>query len=131
MTAADFRTVYPQFTAALFTDAQVTYWLAFAARQMDAERWGELYDDGIGLFAAHNLTLEAAAAKAADGSGGLDAAQGGVVSESKTIGGISKSETRGGNAATASVNAGHWNATVYGQRWWNLAQLVGAGGLHV
>ena len=63
----------------------------------------------------------------------MDAAAGPVTSQTKTVGSVSKSESRGGAAASgsANVNAGHWNDTVYGKQWWQLAMIIGAGAAHV
>lgn len=133
MDATGFREAFPQFTAELFPDGRVRFWLTLAGKTMDKERWDDLYEEGVGLYVAHHLTLEAAAGKAKDGTGGMDAAAGPVTSQTKTVGSVSKSESRGGAAASgsANLNAGHWNDTTYGKMWWQLAQIVGAGGLHV
>jgi hypothetical protein len=61
----------------------------------------------------------------------LDAAGGGIISESKTVGGVSKSTGRAGAAATGDVNAGQYNDTSYGKQFWSLAMSVGAGGMVV
>ena len=102
ISVAGFRDSFPQFTEALFPDGRVAFYLSLAG-------------------------------KAADGTGGMDAAAGPVTSQTKTVGSVSKSESRGGAAASgsANVNAGHWNDTVYGKQWWQLAMIVGAGAAHV
>ena len=71
--------------------------------------------------------------KAADGTGGMDAAAGPVTSQTKTVGSVSKSESRGARPRpeAPTVNAGHWNDTVYGKQWWQLAMIIGAGAAHV
>lgn len=131
MTAAEFRAL----TGAAFADQErfpdetVAAWLAIAAQRCPAARWGGLRPQGIAFLAAHHLTLIAAAGKSADGTGGLDAAAGGLVSESKSIGGVSKSITRGGGATTADPRAGEYNATSWGQHYWSLAATIGAGGV--
>lgn len=111
-----------------FPDETVTAWLTFAAQRCPAARWGGLRPHGIAFLAAHHLTLVAAAGKAADGTGGLDAAAGGVVSQSRTVGAVSASIARAGAAATADPRAGEHNATSWGQQYWSLASAVGAGG---
>lgn len=132
-TVETFRESYPVFTAELFADARVAFWLTVAGMQLDAERWQELYVHGCCLYVAHQLTLEAAAGKAIDGSGGMEAAAGPATAESKAVGSVSHSITKGGAAASgaASINAGHYNLTVYGQQYWQLVQMIGAGGLHI
>lgn len=132
MTPDDFRAVMTAFADLVkFPDAQVAFWLASAEAQVPEKRWGAWRDMGVMFLAAHRLTLAAAAAKATDGTGGMDAAGGGIISESKTVGGISKSISRAGAAATADANAGQYNDTSYGKQYWSLAMSVGAGGLVV
>lgn len=131
LTVQGFRESFPQFTEALFPDGRVHFYLTLAGKSMSVERWDDLLPEGMGLFAAHHLTLEREASKSKDGSGGFSAAAGPVVSTSKTVGGVSKSENRAGPAATANPAAGHWQTTIYGQQYWQLAQLIGAGGVQV
>ena len=130
-TVQEFRESFPQFTVELFPDGRVLFALALAEKQLSAERWGDWWADGCCLHAAHHLTLERAATKSQDGTGGMDAAAGPVVSVSKSVGGVSKSESRAGAAATGNIGAGHWNDTIYGKQYWQMAQLVGAGGVVV
>lgn len=132
-TVNEFRESFPVFTLELFPDARVAFWLALAGKQLDPVRWDGLFAPGVCLYVAHQLTLEATAGKQADGSGGMDAAAGPVTAESKTVGSVSHSISRGGAAAAgaANLNAGHWNLTIYGQQYWQLVQMVGAGGLHI
>lgn len=135
MTVAEFRDAFPQFVEDLFPDARVQFYLTLAGQRLDACRWDTLLEHGTALFTAHCLTLERAASKSTDGTGGMDAAAGPVIagSESKTVGGVSKSvsETRAGAAATGYVAGGHWNDTVYGKQFYELMMLVGAGGVVV
>lgn len=130
-TVQEFRNAFPQFTEELFAEGRVTFYLGLATKQLSQERWDDMWQEGCFLHAAHHLTLERAAVKVADGTGGMDAAAGAVVATSKSVGGVSKSESRAGAAATGNVSAGHWNDTIYGKQYWQLAQLVGAGGLVV
>lgn len=128
LTVQEFREAFPQFTDELFPDGRVRFYLTLAGKSLSAERWDDLLPEGMGLFAAHYLTLEREAAKSKDGTGGIAAAAGAVISSSKTVGGVSKSEGRAGTVATANLNAGHWNDTIYGKQYWQMVQLVGAGG---
>jgi hypothetical protein len=128
MTVAEFRAAFPQFTEELFPDARVSFYLILARKRLSPERWDDLLEEGTGLFTAHYLTLERAASAGADGTGGIDAAAGPVISITKTVGGVSKSETRAGAAATGYISAGQWNDTIYGKQFYELALLVGAGG---
>lgn len=131
LTVQGFRDSFPQFSEELYPVARVDFYLRLAGKQLDKERWSDWWIDGCYLHAAHNLTLEREAGKSADGTGGINAAAGAVVSSSKTVGGVSKSESRAGAAATGNPAAGRWNLTIYGQQYWDMAQLVGAGGLQI
>lgn len=133
MTVEQFRESFPQFSVDLVPDMRVQFFLTLAGRLLPAGRWGELWEDGVALYVAHNLTLELEATKSADGTGGINAAAGPVTSETKTVGSMSHSQTRAGAAAQGSalLNAGQYNSTIYGQQFWQLAQVVGAGGFVV
>lgn len=80
ISVAGFRDSFPQFTEALFPDGRVAFYLSLAGKAMSEEKWEDLYEEGVCLYAAHHLTLEAAAMKAGDGTGGMDAAAGPVTS---------------------------------------------------
>ncbi len=130
MDVAGFREAYPAFTAELHPDVRVAFHLRVAGLRLSPERWDDLLEDGTGLFVAHYLTLEAKANQAKDGTGGMDAAAGTLASESKTVGPVSKSKSYN-NAATAKPGEGHWNATIYGQQFRDLANIVGMGGIQL
>ena len=66
ISVAGFRDSFPQFTEALFPDGRVAFYLSLAGKAMSEEKWEDLYEEGVCLYAAHHLTLEAAAMKAAD-----------------------------------------------------------------
>lgn len=133
MDIAGIREAFPQFTEKVAPDGRIAFHLRMAGKLLPPERWGDLLDEGIGLYVAHKLTLELEAGKAKDGTGGLDAASGAITGETKTVGGMSYSVTRGGaaSAGTALLNGGAWNATIYGQEFLQLARIVGAGGMVV
>ena len=130
MDIAAFRASFPQFTAELVPDARVQLHLT-VGKLLPATRWDDLLEQGLGLYVAHQLTLELEALKAQDGTGGIDAAAGPVTAETKTVGSMSHAVTRAGASGQGSalVNAGQYNLTVYGQQLWQLMQIVGAGGL--
>ena len=126
ITAQTFREAFPQFTPDAFSDSQIEFWLNLCTRQMAKDRWGELYQNGLLLLLAHNLTLQKAASTSP--TGGMDAAAGPVIAKSMSAGGVSLSENKAGTTATANLNAGHFNDTIYGKQYWQLAQMIGAGG---
>lgn len=122
---------FPQFTEDIAPDARVNFHLAVAGKLLPADRWGDLLDEGTGLYTAHRLTLELLAMKARDGTGGADAAAGPVTGETRIVGGVSHAVTRAGatGQGTALADAGQYNATVYGQQFLQLVNIVGAGGM--
>jgi hypothetical protein len=130
MDVAGFRAAYPAFTQELHPDTRVAFHLRVAGMRLSPERWDAMLDDGTGLFVAHYLTLEARANQAKNGTGGMDAAAGTLASESKTVGPVSKSRAYT-SAATAKPGEGHWNATIYGQQFRELANIVGMGGVQL
>lgn len=136
---AGFRANFPAFVnVTTFPSDSVNFWLSVAALMLPITRWGasavapapaggpitSMLDLGMMLFAAHNLILEAQAAKAAAGSGGkgIPGMSTGPVS-SKTIGPVSQSYD---SQAGIELEAGHWNLTVYGTRFVRLAMMVGS-----
>lgn len=131
MDIAAFRDSFPQFSAELVPDARVQFHLTVAGKLLPAKRWDDLLDQGLGLYVAHQLTLELEVRKAQGGTGGIDAAAGPVTAETKTVGSMSHAVTRAGASGQGSalVNAGQYNNTIYGQQLWQLMQIVGAGGL--
>lgn len=128
MDVAGFRAAFPAFPEDIFEDARVAFWLGIGAKRLSAERFDDLHDQAVALYVAHNLTLERAAALDPSGTGGMSAAAGPVVSESKTAGPVSKAKSYS-QATTARADAGAWNATIYGQQLFDLMQLVGVGGV--
>lgn len=127
VTAADFRTHFPEFTdATLYPNGLVSYWLSVAEKLVNADRWGTLTDTGIELLAAHNIVLERKAAAASETGAVPGEASGGVAS--KSIDSVSVSYD---TSSSAEEGAGNYNLTTYGQRYWHLAKLMGAGGMFI
>ncbi len=127
VTAASFRTSFPEFeNSAAYPDDQVEFWIGVAGQLVSEDRWGTLYDFGVELLVAHNLTLGRRDQVAVAG-GGVGGASGGVVS-SKSVDKVSVSYDTG---AATFEGAGDLNTTMYGIRWNRLARMFGAGGLQV
>lgn len=135
-TVANIRSDLPEFaSAALYPPAVITYWLSIAKLLLNPNRWDDtpaatgeptmLYF-GAEMFVAHNLVLERQAEAAASRRGIPGQASGPI--SSKSVGPLSISYDTG---AAAELEAGHWNLTVYGQRFVRLARMVGAGGIQV
>lgn len=136
ITAAQFRADLPEFAnMAIFPDAAVNYWLSLAYTMLRAERWGpdgavagqpSVRDNGVEMFTAHNIVLEAAASRAV-ATGNLPGIQTGAVS-GKSVDRVSVSYDA---QAGLEPDAGHWNLTIYGTRFIKLARMAGMGGLQI
>lgn len=124
VTRADLIAAYPEFGAtALYPEVQVTFWLTEAQKVLSADRLGARYTLAVVLFAAHNLALGAQAARAAQGGGTAGTGGGGLVT-SKSIDKVSVSYDV---TTTAIQGAGPWNATTYGQRYFQLVRGLATG----
>jgi hypothetical protein len=127
VTASSFRADFPEFASTTnYPDAQVDFWIDAAGQLVSEDRWGTLYDFGVELLVAHNLTLGRRDQVAVAG-GGVGGASGGVVS-SKSVDKVSVSYDTG---AATFEGAGDLNTTMYGIRWNRLARMFGAGGLQI
>ena len=128
VTVSTFRADFTEFKDTVkYTDPDVGYYLRLALMMLvNPLRWGTMYDNGVELFMAHNLVLEAQAKNSAK-TGAVPGVQTGVVS-GKNVGPVGINYDA---AAGLEPNAGHWNLTTYGTRFLNLARMVGSGGFQV
>lgn len=100
----------------------LNFWSSVAVELVDVSRWGNLYDQGISLFVAHNLAIQKK-----NMSGGIPGSVTGAVS-GKTVGRVSVSYD---NAVAAIKDGGQWNLTVYGMQYLQLARMIGVGGVQL
>lgn len=137
ITAADFVQDYREFADEVqFPPDMITWWLTFAAKFINRDRWGEPGDGGTAertefdygqeLYAAHQLTLEARAIAEAYNGAPPGIAVGMVNSKS-----VDKVSVGFDTGAVAELEAGHWNLTIYGMRFKRLADTFGAGPVQV
>lgn len=120
----DFVAAFAEFAdPSQFPDSSFTFWQGIAALRLRADRWCELLDHGSMLFIAHNMVVQRRNAKAAWNGGSLGTVEGPTTA--KSIDKVSKSQDA---AAVTIEGAGDWNATTYGIQFYQLAQIVGAGG---
>lgn len=127
MDAATFRADLPEFAStAVYPDAQVNLWISVAALRLRDVAWGDLLDHGTELFVAHNLTLARRNQTAAT-SGGVPGQNAGPVA-SKAVDKVSVSYDTG---AASLTDAGHWNLTTYGTQYYQLARIIGTGGMQL
>lgn len=127
MDNAQFRLDFPEFAStADYPDSMLTFWGGIAAEMVDLTRWGNLYNQGLSLFVAHNIALQRKNIEAAAAGGVPGASVGGV--SSKTVGSVSVSYDTG---AAMMPNAGHWNMTVYGLQFIQLSRMIGVGAVQL
>jgi len=127
VTVASFRVDFPEFADTVrFPDSGIQRWLTLAPQFHNADRWGDSFDLGVGLYTAHFVALGALNAQQAAGGGvggvglGMIASQGG--------GSLNVSFD---TSSVADEGAGHWNMTTYGLQRRELIRLFGAGPLQV
>ena len=122
-----FRQTMPAFTSVDdYPSAQFNFYLKLGAKLLPESRWDDLLDDGLTFFVAHYLVLYARDMAMVD-IGGIG---GKVVGNetAKSIDGVSKSMDVSGVMIT---DAGHWNQTTYGIQFYQLMQMIGAGGIQL
>ena len=123
LTPAQFRADFPEFADSVaWPDTQVGAELALGATYINEDRWGVSAVKGAELVAAHFLVL----AKR-DGAGALPGEVKGLLT-SKSVGGVSAGYDL---SAVLEADAGFWNLTAYGLRYYRLARQMGAGGMQV
>jgi hypothetical protein len=125
LSATQFRALFPAFRdPAAFVDGEVEAWLDIADKALDPMIWANYRDLAMALFTAHNIVLSRRDEKAADSGGVPGSPVSGVVA-SKSVGAVSISyDTQAG----LEQNAGAWNLTNYGTRFYRLMRLAGMGG---
>lgn len=123
VTSASFRATFPEFAnPTRYPNAMLDFWLAFATRMVNADRWAEMTDMGVSLVLAHNVSLAAQADRQAT-YGKVPGGTQGVLT-SKSVDGVSA----GYDVSMASEEgAGNWNLTTYGARFYRLSQMMGMG----
>lgn len=122
ITPSQFRTDFPEFASTTYyPDSVINLWATVAPSLLDANQWGDLFNIGQELFIAHMITLDGMSIAESQRGGLVGYAKGAVASES----GDKVSVSYQGSAMLP--DAGHWNMTTFGQRYWQLMQLVGTG----
>jgi len=127
LTPSAFRINHPEFaSSALYTNAQIVYYLEMAYSFLNEERWGSQLPYGIALYVAHNLALEARAMNIAK-SGGVPGQPQGAPIEKK----VGPVETRYATIPSGKEGDDYWNLTLYGIRFIRLVKLMGAGPIQI
>lgn len=126
MDNAQFRTDFPEFASTTdYTGSMLDFWSSIAAELVSLDKWGNLYNQGISLFVAHNLVLQRKNMNAA--SGGVPGTSTGMLA-SKAVGRVSVGYD---NSNVALDNGGQWNLTTYGMQYLQLARMIGVGGVQL
>ncbi len=117
-----FRDHFPEFANKItYDDNAINFWGLIAGKLIREVIWGDMTCLGIELFIAHQMVLEKMAAEAAK-RGGNPGTQVGVLT-SKSVGSVSA----GYEIMAATIkDAGHWNLTTYGTRFYALMRIQGA-----
>lgn len=119
VTTAKFRQDFPEFgDTTRYPDAMVTFWLNFAVAMLTpaAARWDTVFDMGVELMTAHQVTLGVRA---------------GALAAPTTSKAVDKVSVSYDTSAVTLENGGHWNGTAYGVQFLQLARMIGAGGIQL
>jgi hypothetical protein len=118
----EFREEFPVFeNETFYPNAQVVFWIATAKLFLDEARWSDWYSIGLRLFVAHQLSLERQnylTSRRGNPAVGVGPAN------SRSVGGVSVSYDF---SMGLQQGAGYWNLTLYGQRFYDMMEMVGAG----
>ena len=127
VTVDSFRANFCEFSDVnAYRDDDIAFWLMYANLLLNANRWASLLDLGLQLFVAHNLVLERQA-KTASLNGAPPGLATGIIS-AKSVDSVSISYDT--NSAMEK-DAGQWNLTTYGQRYFRMMRMFGAGPIQV
>lgn len=126
LTVEQFRQDLPAFSdTTKYSDEAASFWMLLATKLVNQTRFGELSNIAIELYTAHNLILEQQTALVIT-RGGIPIGIGPTASRS--VGPVSISYDFN---ISIDQQAGFWNLTIYGQRFWYLVQMAGAGGIQL
>lgn len=121
MTPAEFKVWFPEFTSE--DDERVQLFLDNSDPWFNTSRWGAFYPEGVANFVAHQLTLAnwnaRNATKGRQMASNLSKEKAGEVEVMY-------------DAALLDMQANNpYMRTTYGQRYYQLAQMIGTGGVAV
>lgn len=116
MTAADFKTRFPEFSTV--DDTRIELFIADAILEMSAAAWGTLYEKGQAYLTAHLLTM--ATSTESGNSGTLNALA------SHSVEGVSESF-----AVPSSDGSNTYQATAYGQEYYRLVKIISIGNVSI
>lgn len=127
MTPGDFRQGFPEFASTSdYPDSMIQFWLDWAPKLLNESRWGEVFDLGVSLFTAHNISIEKRNLNAV--------VKGGVPGSSSmvmTASAVDKVSVSYDASAGLDPADGQWNLTNYGTRLIQILKMMGAGPLTI
>jgi hypothetical protein len=120
---AAFRSNFPEFAdTTAYPNTMITFWSGVAENLIREEVWVDLYQTGVQLYVAHELTLARQNVLSAS-TGGVPGQSGGIASN-KSVGSVSVGYDLNSNS---EKDAGWWNMTTYGKQLYRLIKIFGAG----
>ena len=119
ITPAQFKERFPEFDS--IADARIETFINKAALLVGSCKWGDLYDEGIALLAAHYLALSILQESASSAISSFPVS-------SKKVGDV---QINFAIPASASAMESFYTKTPYGQEYWALVRLVGIGAVAV
>ena len=128
VSVSQFRSDFAEFAdPSKYPDSLLTTWFSVAAQQLqNVDRWGTLLTMGQELMAAHYIAV-AARDRDTGSIGGIPGQPSGLQT-AKSVGDVCVSYD---HTSVINPDAGFWNQTSYGQRYFKLAYMIGAGGLQL
>lgn len=118
---AAFRIAFPEFSStSLYPDQLIAFWSGIATQMVLPNIWTTMWQQGVSLYVAHELTLAGQNVKAAQ-VGGTPGQQGGIANN-KTVGGVTVGYDSQSNS---EKDAGYWNLTNYGKQFFRLMKIFG------
>lgn len=127
ITSDSFRDQFPAFAdESKYQDSQIDFYITLAYKLLNADRWGNVLDEGVALFVAHFMAVDA-----------LNANGGGIGGVPGTAVGVLSGGTVDKVSYTKDVNsimepdAGHWGMTTYGLMYLRFARMMGTGPLQI
>lgn len=127
LTNDQFRKDFPEFgSVTIFPESALTFWLMVAGLMVNPNVFQDMTNPAQELLAAHHLKLEADAARIAVNGGVGGTTQGPISTKS-----VDKVSVGYAVESAKEDGAGSYNATIFGQRYWHLTQIYGAGGVQL
>lgn len=128
VTPESFRQTIKGFADPLkYSDIAISALVTAAVTLLNANRWDPgVIDYGTCLFVAHHLVLQERDI-AVTAAGGIAGSVQGVIQGKQ----VDKVQVSYNTQAVVNEGASYWNMTTYGIRFYQLARMMGAGGIQI